>query len=85
MHILTLKNFNHSLNFIKDITARVINSYPPLCPLHLIVKDIVYMQAQKGRAGITGFPLKRSFKKLSITSKKLKKTFITIPPYLEKY
>jgi hypothetical protein len=30
--------------------GQVIHSYPLTCPLRNIVKDILYMQAQKGRA-----------------------------------
>ena len=33
--------------------GQLIHTYPPHCPLRFIVKDILYMQAQKGRAGIS--------------------------------
>ncbi len=41
------------MSFIKDIAYIVINSYPQVCPLHKVIKDILYMQAQQGRAGIS--------------------------------
>ena len=38
------------MSFIKDIVKKVINSYAHDCPLQLYIKDILYTQAQKGRA-----------------------------------
>ena len=69
MLLLLLKIYIRETFCIKDIVSRVIHSYPHACPLHTIVKDIVYMQAQRGRAGITRIPLKEIFQNnLSITS-----------------
>jgi hypothetical protein len=42
------------MSFIKDILFYDMHSYAQACPLHTIVKDIVYMQAQRGRAEVSG-------------------------------
>jgi hypothetical protein len=53
----TFQIVNTAVSFIKDKSSGVIHRCPHECPLHNIVKDIVYMQAQKGRAGISGILL----------------------------
>ena len=60
-----------TVSFIKD-------TYPHKCPLHYIVKDILYVQAQKGRA--EEIPPKCSFKKKKVIPPKNYFLFFIFPP-----
>ena len=38
------------VSFIKDTNFFLIPTYAHCCPLHCLIKDILYVQAQRGRA-----------------------------------
>jgi hypothetical protein len=58
---ISLQQAKKTTLFIKDINNFVINSYAQVCPLQVFVKDILWRQAQKGRADQSGMSGSKNF------------------------